>query len=112
MRMLMLSLPQPWASLLARGVVRFAVCEDSTRYRGSVALHASPDVDPEPYERLETDPEFLALLSGHGFGAPGDFDALPRNAIVGVAVITDVWTLERRERKTIPSKWIIARSAR
>ncbi len=93
----MLSLPQPWASLLARGAVRFAVCADTTRYRGTVAIHASSDIDPEPLERLETDAEFIALMAARGFNTASDFDALPRDAIVGIGVIADVWTMETLE---------------
>ena len=90
----MLSLHQPWASLLARGAVRFTVCEAPTAYRGTIAIHASDAIDPVIADRLESDPEFTERLSARGLGTLHDVEALPRNAIVGVAVLADVWSMD------------------
>jgi hypothetical protein len=93
----LLSLPQPWASLLARGAARFVVREDATAYRGTVAIHAADAIDDEAVERLQSDVEFAEHMTALGFTSAGDFDALPREAIVGVAVIADLWSLESLE---------------
>ena len=93
----MLSLPQPWASLLSRGAIRFAVCEEPTTYRGTIALHASDEIDPEVLERLESDAEFIERLTALGLASTADVEALPREAIVGVAAVADVWSLDALE---------------
>jgi len=95
--MQMLSLPQPWASLLARGSMRFVVREEPTAYRGTIAIHASDVIDPVVAERLETEPEFAERLTASGLGTLHDVEALPRQAIVGVAVLADVWSLDTLE---------------
>ena len=91
--MQMLSVPQPWATLLSRGAARFVVRDEVTDYRGTVAIHASDVIDAECVERMGTEPEFAERMASEGFTEASDFDALPRSAIVGVAVIADVWSL-------------------
>ena len=91
--MRLLSVPQPWATLLARGAVRFTVREGATDYRGTVAIHAADFIAADAVERLETDPEFAERLAAHGLDTAVAIDALPRESIVGVAVIADVWSL-------------------
>ena len=95
--MRLLSVPQPWATLLSRGAARFVVREDATQYRGTVAIHASDVVDAECVERLQMDAEFAERMAAQGFNVASDVDALPRDAIVGVAVIVDLWSLDSLE---------------
>ena len=93
----MLSLPQPWATLLARGIARFVVRADATDYRGTIAIGANANVDMDAVDRMVADPEFASRLIAAGFSDASDIEALPRNAIVGVAVIADLWSLESLE---------------
>jgi hypothetical protein len=95
--MLLLSVPQPWATLLSRGAARFVVRDDATDYRGTVAIHAADVIDPETVERLETDTEFAERMAALGFTSVADVEALPRDAIVGVAVIADLWGIDALE---------------
>ena len=93
----MLSLPQPWATLLARGIARFVVRADATDYRGTIAIGANANVDMDAVDRMVADPEFASQLIAAGFSDASDIEALPRNAIVGVAVIADLWSLKSLE---------------
>ena len=95
--MRMLSLPQPWATLLARGIARFVVRADATDYRGTIGIGANANVDIDAVDRMVADPEFASRLIAAGFSDASDIEALPRNAIVGVAVIADLWSLESLE---------------
>lgn len=95
--MKVLSVPQPWAMLLSRGVARFDVRDTATTHRGTVAIHASAIIDQEAVARLQSDTEFAARLASEGLHSEDDIHALPRRAIVGVAVIADVWNLESLE---------------
>ena len=95
--MQLLSVPQPWATLLARGVARFVVREDITDYRGTVAIHASELVDTDWAERVEADVEFAERMTAQGLTSASDVEALPRDVIVGVAVIADLWTMRALE---------------
>lgn len=92
-----LSVPQPWATLLSRGVARFVVREDTTDYRGTIAIHASESSDAEALERFQADAEFAERMGREGFASLDSIEALPRNAIVGVAVIADLWSLKALE---------------
>lgn len=92
-----LSVAQPWASLAARGVCRFLAREWADTYRGTVAIHATDVVDADAVDRLSTDTEFAERLAAAGLHSAADIDALPRSAIVGAAVIADLWSLESLE---------------
>lgn len=96
-RMRTLSLSQPWASLAARGVCRFLARDWADTYRGTVAIHATDVVDADAIDRLSTDTEFAERLATAGLHSSADVEALPRSAIVGVAVIADLWSLESLE---------------
>jgi len=92
-----LSLSQPWASLAARGTCRILARDWADAYRGTVAIHATDVVDADAIDRLETDTEFAERLAVEGLRSTDDIDALPRSAIIGVAVIADLWSLESLE---------------
>ncbi len=92
-----LTLLQPWATLAARGEARFFPRSAPDAYRGTVAIVADADVDGEAWERMQSDPEFADRLAAFGLRAIADIDRLPQNAIVGVAVIVDMWSLASLE---------------
>ncbi len=92
-----LSAPQPWATLAARGVCRFLARDWADAYRGTVAIHATDVVDADAIDRLSTDTEFAERLAAAGLHTPADIEALPRSAIVGAAVIADLWSMESLE---------------
>jgi SWIB/MDM2 domain len=92
-----LSVAQPWATLAARGVCRFLPRAWADTYRGTVAIHATDVVDADAIDRLSTDTEFAERLAAAGLHSAADIDALPRSAIVGAAVIADLWSLESLE---------------
>lgn len=97
MPMHLLSMSQPWATLVSRGVARFVVREDTTDYRGTIVIHASDEVDANWTERVADDAEFAERMVAQGFASLSDVEALPRDAIVGVAVIADLWTMRALE---------------
>lgn len=90
--MYILTVSQPWATLLARGAARFAVRHDATDYRGTVAIRASALIDNEVVTRLAAEPEFAERLAALGLGSIDDLNALPREAFVGLAAIADLWS--------------------
>jgi hypothetical protein len=92
-----LSVAQPWASLAARGVCRFLARDWADNYRGTVAIHATDVVDADAVDRLSTDTEFAERLAAARLHSAADIEALPRSAIVGAAVIADLWSLESLE---------------
>lgn len=71
----MLSIRQPWASLIAHGVKDVENRTWTTRYRGPILIHSGKKVDSDG-------------MSQH----PGYVDA-PRGAIIGVVDLVDVRTL-------------------
>lgn len=90
--MKMLTVPQPWATLLSRGSARFAVRHDATNYRGTVAIRAGSAVDDDVIVRLTDDPEFAERMASFGLKSADDIAALPRDAFVGVAALADLWS--------------------
>ena len=75
--MKIISIRQPWASLIVRGLKDIENRTWSTRYRGSVLIHASQTAD-----KITID-EFQARFE---MNVPPD---LPRGGVVGVAEIVD-----------------------
>jgi hypothetical protein len=75
--MKIISIRQPWASLIVSGVKDVENRTWSTRYRGPVLIHASRAIDKI------SDDEFQARF---GMSLPV---ALPRGGVVGVAEIVD-----------------------
>ncbi len=79
-----LSLPQPWAWLLARGLVTHLPKPFSCRHRGPFLLHASRNQAADR-EHL------LGLLLAQGID-PGD--AQPTGALVGIARLVECLPVE------------------
>lgn len=86
-----LTVQQPWATLLSRGHARFAVRHDATAYRGTVAIRAGAEVDHEVVARLADEPDFAERLASFGINSAADLNALPRDTFVGVAAVADLW---------------------
>lgn len=79
--MRILTVQQPWASLIAVGEKDVENRRWATAYRGPVAVHAGKAVDPA----AKRDPVVLEAMSEHQL----DFGDLPAGMIVAVADITD-----------------------
>jgi hypothetical protein len=88
--MRVLSIGQPWATLIVRDVKRFEARSWSTPFRGEIAIHASSSIKRWVRELVEEDPALRRALRKAGID---DTDALPRSAIVGTAVIREVQRL-------------------
>ncbi len=73
-----LTLTQPWATLLATGEKRLETRSWQTRYRGPLAIHAAAAF-PLPARRLCADEPLAGALGRHGYLGPGD---LPRGVVL------------------------------
>lgn len=51
--MKVLTIKQPWASLIIEGYKRFEFRSWKTKYRGELLIHAGKSIDKEAYERLK-----------------------------------------------------------
>ena len=51
--MRVLTIKQPWASLIIEGYKRFEFRSWKTKYRGELLIHAGKSIDKEAYERLK-----------------------------------------------------------
>lgn len=51
--MKVLTIKQPWASLIIEGYKRFEFRGWKTNYRGELLIHAGKSIDKEAYERLK-----------------------------------------------------------
>jgi activating signal cointegrator 1 len=82
-----LSIGQPWATLIVRGVKPFEARTWSTSYRGEIAVHASSSIKGWVREECETNALIRKALKK---AAIIDLDELPRGAVVGTVVVADV----------------------
>lgn len=90
--MKVLSIRQPWASLIVLGVKRFEIRTWSTEYRGPLLIHASSSV---PTSTLLGDLEMwgmLPLLARVQLDSLAALKALPRSAIIGRVSLDDILT--------------------
>jgi hypothetical protein len=85
-----LSIRQPWASMIVRGLKRFEIRSWRTQYRGQLLIHASSARPGGTSEELFDDGELADLLKRIGISSLADMQALPRSAIVGAVNLTDV----------------------
>lgn len=74
-----LSVTQPWASLIVRGLKRFETRGWQTHYRGPLAIHAARKLPANLAVLCDQDP-LRALLHQHGLA---DWWLLPRGAVLG-----------------------------
>ena len=70
--MKVLTIKQPWASLIIEGYKKFEFRSWKTKYRGELLIHAGKSVDKEAYERLK-----------------GYLKDMPLGKIVGKVELTD-----------------------
>lgn len=78
--MKVLTIRQPWASLIIKGVKEYEFRSWKTNYRGKILIHAGLGVDKEPCIRLK---EYLK-------------EELPKGKIIGSAVITDCIKVDKK----------------
>ncbi len=80
-----LSIHQPWASLIVRGVLCCEVRSWRTAHRGLLAIHASQKLE-ESVVQLCRLPELVGLLRLAGYGSVFD---LPRGQVLGAVELID-----------------------
>lgn len=79
--MKVISIIQPWATLIAIGEKRFETRSWSTKHRGELAIHASKRVA----KSICKQEPFKSVLAKHGYTA----DNLPTGAIIGTVNLVD-----------------------
>jgi activating signal cointegrator 1 len=80
-----LSVRQPWAMLILRGVKQFETRTWRTDYRGPLAIHASRQQD-DAVKELCRQPLLRGLLAAAGYTGLAD---LPRGCVLGVVDLID-----------------------
>ncbi|HVT37497.1 MAG TPA: ASCH domain-containing protein [Gemmatimonadaceae bacterium] len=91
--MRVLSVQQPFATLIVRGVKRVEVRSWETDYRGRIAIHASAAVPPHEIQRQWYDDRAMGRsFADQGWLDREDLKALPRSAIVGTVELAGVDT--------------------
>jgi hypothetical protein len=89
--MRVLSIQQPFAQLVVRGVKRLEVRTWDTDYRGRIAIHASSAVPSQEVERQWQRNRAMALcFADQGWLDREDLKKLPRSAIVGTVELVGV----------------------
>jgi len=78
-----LSLHQPWASLMVWGLKLFETRSWPTKYRGQLIVHAAK-AHPYEYSDLYHDPYFE-----QAFEVIGNMNELPRGCVLGVVAVID-----------------------
>lgn len=85
--MKVLSLWQPWATLVIIGAKRFETRHWSTSYRGELGIHAAKKVTRELRDLCRTEP-FRSTLADAGFHS---FDDLPLGALLGTSQLVSIF---------------------
>jgi hypothetical protein len=89
--MRVLSIQQPYAQLVVRGVKRLEVRTWTTDFRGRIAIHASAAVPSHDIEReSKTNRELGECFAEQGWENREDLKKLPRSAIIGTVELTGV----------------------
>ena len=78
-----ITLTQPWASLVAHGLKRFETRSWATAYRGPLAIHAAKGFPRECRDLCSTEPFAEALTSI----SIARFDQLPRGAVLATVML-------------------------
>ena len=90
--MRVLSIQQPFAQLVVRGVKRLEVRPWTTKYRGRIAIHASSAVPSRDIVReWKRDREMALRFADQGWLDREDLKALPRSAIIGTVELVGVY---------------------
>src|SRR5437879_1749653 len=82
--MRVLSIRQPWASLLVLGVKRWETRSWHTSHRGPLAIHAARKISPTTRTLCDQEP-MRTLLERAGL----ILDQLPRGVVLGTAYLVD-----------------------
>ena len=89
--MKVLSIRQPYASLVFTGQKRYESRTWSTEYRGPLLIHASSaQVNGPTIREIESDRELLAAVLASGWSSDVALKALPRSAVLGVVQLESV----------------------
>ncbi|MBP7550060.1 MAG: ASCH domain-containing protein [Gemmatimonadaceae bacterium] len=90
--MRVLSIQQPWAELVIRGVKTFEVRSWSATHQGGrIAIHASANIELKKVEALWADDRAVAqCFADQGWMDRDDLRALPRSAIIGSVALRGV----------------------
>jgi activating signal cointegrator 1 len=80
--MKVISIMQPWATLIALREKRFETRSWATKYRGDLAIHASRKIDRAACKRMP----ILEVLKEHGIVR---FDDLPTGMIIATCRLSD-----------------------
>lgn len=77
--MKVITIKQPWATLIVEGYKRFEFRSWKTNYRGDILIHAGKGIDKEAMERLK---KYLP-------------DEIPLGKIIGKATLTDCVSMSK-----------------
>lgn len=80
--MKVITIKQPWATLIALGEKKFETRSWQTKYRGRIAIHAGKSVDKDACDDIW----IKGVLAEHGFKSHKE---LPTGVILAVAEITE-----------------------
>lgn len=93
--MRVLSIKQPWASMIVRGAKRFEVRSWKTDYRGPLLIHASSAAPSGPQYDEWLGWGLEPLFEAVGMGSLQALRNLPRTAVVGIVTLEDIWSPEQ-----------------
>jgi hypothetical protein len=97
-----LSLHQPWATLVAIGAKRIETRSWNTGYRGQLAIHASKDLPRYAREFAMYDDECRAALEASGIT---HYSMLPKGCIVAVCKLVQVLPAYQCKEVLGPEWW-------
>jgi hypothetical protein len=104
--MRVLSVQQPWAHLIVRGMRTVEVRSWTSDYRGRIAIHASSAVPSKEIEaEWQRDEKTARVFADQGWRSRNDLKSLPRSAIVGTVELRGVHlgkTLHQQNARPIP----------
>jgi hypothetical protein len=92
--MKVITLWQPWATLVIIGAKRFETRHWSTRYRGPLGMHAAKRTSGALRDLCRQEP-FRSVLAEAGYDG---FDALPLGALLGTVRLVDVFKVDANGR--------------
>lgn len=108
--MRVLSIKQPWATLIVRGVKRFEARTWQTPHRGQIALHASSGTAPYVFDEADDDDVLGTMFCNQGWGESADLKALPRTAVVGTVEILTIMPAKKIWHSLTPDDKVLVGS--
>lgn len=100
MNIKVITLTQPWATLVAIGAKQFETRSWQTSYRGKLAIHAAKGWKREDIELCLEEPFKSALIKA-GVSKIGD---LPRGAIIAVCDLTAIYPTDSKMPPAEPER--------